>query len=61
MIDYNILGKVVDNVKETKGIGKFDETKTLIETDDKLPGDITLNIVVVLIQRVIKTSDQIYQ
>ena len=60
MIDYNILGKVVDKVKETKGIGKFDETKILIETDDKLPGDITLKNVV-LIQLVIKASDQTYQ
>ena len=36
MINYNILDKVLDKIKEIKGIEKFDDTKILIDTDDKL-------------------------
>ena len=37
-----ILNKVLDKIKEIIGIEKFDDTKILIDTDDKLPYYITL-------------------
>ena len=39
--DY-MLDKVVDNIKETIGIEKFDDSKILIDADDKIPNYITL-------------------
>ena len=53
MVNDNILDKVFDKIKRIVGIGKFDDTKILINTDDKLPNNITLNNVVVLITCVI--------
>ena len=44
-----MLDKVLDKIKETIGIVKFDDTKLLIHTDDKLPDYITLKNVVILI------------
>ena len=41
MDDY-ILDKLLDKIKEIVGIGKFDDTKILIDTDDTLPYNITL-------------------
>ena len=38
--DY-MLDKVVDNIKETIGIEKFDDSKILIDADDKIPNYIT--------------------
>ena len=37
-----MLDKVVDNIKETIGIEKFDDSKILIDADDKIPNYITL-------------------
>ena len=34
--------KYTDKIKMIIGIKKFDDTKPLIETDDKLPDDISL-------------------
>ena len=45
--DY-ILYKVLDKIKETIGIVKFDDTKTSIDVDDKLLDYITLNNVLAL-------------
>ena len=53
MVNVNILDKVLDKIKRIVGIEKFDDTKILINTDDKLPNNITLNNVVVLITCVI--------
>ena len=36
MINYNILDKVLVQIKEITGIKKFDDTKILIDADDKL-------------------------
>ena len=36
MVNNYILDKVLDKVKEIIGILKFDDTKILIKTDDKL-------------------------
>ena len=41
MIDGYILFKVLDKIKEIINIIKFDDTKILIDTDDKLPDHIT--------------------
>ena len=41
MVEGCMLGKVQDKIKEIIGIEKFDNTKILIGTDDKLPDDIT--------------------
>ena len=45
-LDDNNLEKVLDKIKKLIGIEKIDNTKNLIETDDKLPNDITLKNVV---------------
>ena len=42
MIIINFLNRVLDKIKEKTGIEIFDNTKFLIDTDDKLPDDITL-------------------
>ena len=48
MVDDYMLHKLLDNIKEMIGIGKFDDTNILIDMDDKLPNDITLKNVVIL-------------
>ena len=48
MVDDYMLHKLLDNIKEMIGIGKFDDTNILIDMDDKLPDDITLKNVVIL-------------
>ena len=45
--DY-MLDKVLEKIKETIGIVKFDTIKVVINTDDKLPDYITLKNVVIL-------------
>ena len=35
-----MLGRVLGKIKETAGVEKFDNTKILIDTDDKLSADI---------------------
>ena len=61
MLSKNILNKVLDKVKMIIGIEKFDDTKILIETDDKLPDDITLKNAVILVTSVIKDKGKFYQ
>ena len=48
------VNKALEKIKEITGIEKIDNTKMLIETDDKLPDDITLKNVVILIVCIIK-------
>ena len=55
----DILNKVLDMIKEITGIDKFDNTEFLIEADDKLPDNITLKNVVILMTCVI-TDDGIF-
>ena len=50
--DY-MLRKVLEKNKETICIVRLDDTKTLIDTDDKLPDCIILEIVVILITCII--------
>ena len=58
--DY-ILDKVLDKIKEKVKIVRFDDTKILIDTDNKLPDYITLKNVVILITYVIKDDAKFYQ
>ena len=48
MADDNILNKVLDKIEKIVGIEKFDNTKILIERNDKLLDDITVKNVVIL-------------
>lgn len=45
----NMLDKVLGKIKEIIGTEKFDDTKILVDTEDKLPDDITLKSVVIMI------------
>ena len=56
MLSKNILNKVLDKVKMIRGIEIL-----LIETDDKLPDDITLKNAVILVTSVIKNKGKFYQ
>ena len=46
--------------KKIKSIEKFYDTKILIDTDDKLPNDITLENVVILDTYIIKDGVKFY-
>ena len=56
MVNDYFLDKVLDKIKETIGIVKFDDTKILIDTDDNLPDYITLKNVVILITFVVEDN-----
>ena len=60
MSDDNILDKVLNKIKKIIDIEKFDDTKILIDTHDKLSDDIIFKNVVTLITCIIKDSDQFY-
>ena len=51
MVDHYTLDKLLDKIRKIIGTEKFDNTETLIETDDKFPDDITLNNVVINYKR----------
>ena len=54
MVDDYILHKVLDKLKEIIEIKKLDDTKILIDTDDKLPDDVTIKNLVILMKCVTK-------
>ena len=62
--DDDILDKVVDKITKIIGIEKLDDSKILIDTDDKLPDDITLKNDVILskmiVNRIIKDESKFY-
>ena len=58
MGDDYMLDKVLDKIKEILVIEKFDNTKILIDADDKLPNDITLRNVLILITCIIKDDNK---
>ena len=60
MVDDYMTDKVLEKIKEIIGLEKFDDTKILIDTDDKLPDNITLKYIVILITCVIKDDDKLY-
>ena len=49
MVHDYIADKVINKIKEIIGIEKFDDTKILVEMEEKLPDDIILKYVVILI------------
>ena len=55
MIAYHcIVNKVLGNIEEILRFEKFDETKILIDMDDKLPDYVTLKNAVIITTSVIK-------
>ena len=66
MVDDYLLDKVLEKLKEILHIEKFDNTKkfdhtkTLIDTDNKLPVDITLKNIMILMTSVIKNGSKFY-
>ena len=52
MVDNYMLNKALDKTKNIIGIQKFDDTKILVNTDYKLPVDITLKNVAILVTSV---------
>ena len=61
MVDDHIPDQVLDKIKKTIGIEKFDVAKILIDTNDKLQDDITLKNMVILMTYVIKDDDKFYR
>ena len=59
MLDDYALNKVLDKIKRTE-IGKLNDTNILIDTDDKLPDDITIKNVVMLMTSVMNDGDKFY-
>ena len=57
MVDDNTLFKELDKIKRI-GTEKLDETKVLMDTDDKLPNDVTLQNAVILMVCVIKDGNK---
>ena len=47
MVDDYMLDKVLDKINGITGIVKFGNTKILVDTNDKLPNDITLKNAVI--------------
>ena len=60
MVDDYILDIKLRKIRKIIGIEKFDNTKILINTDDKLPDDITFKNVAILITSVIKDDGKCY-
>ena len=60
MVNEYMLDKEFDKIKQTIGIVKLDDTKIVIDTDDKLSNYITLKNVVILITCVIKDDAKFY-
>ena len=52
--------KVLNKVKETKDVEKFDYTTVVIDADDKLPDDIILKDFAILITCNMKDDDKFY-
>ena len=55
-----ILNKVLDQIKETTGIERYDGTKILNDADVKLPDDIIFKNIVILMTSVIKDGNKFY-
>ena len=55
-----MLDKVLDKNKEKLGIEKFDDTQILVDSDDKLPVDVTLKNVSILMACVIRDDGKFY-
>ena len=60
MVDDYMLDKILDKIKEIMGIEKFDDTKILIDSDDKMSDYITFKNVVILMTCVMKDGNKFY-
>ena len=60
MVDYYMLYKVLAKIKQIIGIEKFDDSRILIDTNDKMPDDITFKNVVILMTCRIKHDGKFY-
>ena len=60
MADDYMLDKVLDMIKEIKGIEKIENTKILIDANSELADDTTLKNFAVLITCVIKDDGKFY-
>ena len=60
MVDDYMLDKILDKIKEIIGIEKFDDTKILIDSDDKMSDYITFKNVVILMTCVMKDGNKFY-
>ena len=55
-----MLNKALDKIKKIMGIEHFDNTEISADTDDKLPDNITLKNVVILMTWGIKGNNKFY-
>ena len=60
MVNDYILDKKLNKIKKTIGIKKFDDLKVLIDTNGKLPDNITFKNCLILTSCVIKDNDNFY-
>ena len=60
MVNDYMLDNIFDKIKETIGIVKFDDTKILIDWDEKLLNYVNLKNVVILITCIIKDDAKSY-
>ena len=60
MVGDYMLDKLLDKIKEIICIEKFDNTKILVDTDDKLPDGTTFENVVILMTCVVKNDGKFY-
>ena len=58
MVDEYMLDKVLNKIKEIIGTEKFDDTKIQVETDGKLPDNITVKDEVILVMCVAKDGEK---
>ena len=56
MVDNYMTDKLLDKIKKMICIVEFDNTKIFIDTDDKLPENVTLKNQVILMECVIKNA-----
>ena len=57
IVDDYMLDTVLDRIKETIGIETFDDTKLLVDRDDKLSDYITFKNVAILMKCITKAKD----
>ena len=55
-----MLNKELEKIEDITGIEEFDDTNILMDTDDKLPDEVTLKNVVILMICVIKDNGKFY-
>ena len=60
MVDDYVLDKVSDKIKKIIDIGKFDDTKIWIDIYDKMPDDVTLKNVLILMRSAIKDGNKFH-